>query len=237
MLLDMGKSVCVVIGIGPGNGQAFARRFSAEGYSVALLSRSTGLSTKIASELPDAKAFACDVSDPDSIAKAFAQVREQMGRVEVVLYNVGSGVFGPFGDVGVDDFELSWKINARGLFLVANEVVGPMREAGSGAILVTGATASLRGKPFTTVFASAKAAQRSLAQSLARQFGPDGIHVALVIVDGMVDLPSSRERMPGKTDEDFMKPEHIAETMVHLARQPRSTWTFEIDLRPFKENW
>lgn len=231
------KPVCVVIGIGPGNGQAFARKFADDGFAIALLSRKTDLSEQIAAELDEAKAYACDVVDPASIAGAFAKVREELGRVDVLLYNVGSGVFGTIDELGVEDFERAWQINTRGLFLCAKEVIGPMREAKAGAILVTGATASLRGKPFTTAFASAKAAQRSLAQSLARQLGPDGIHVGLVIVDGMIDLPSTRERMSAKRDEEFIRPEHIADTMLHLAKQPRSAWTFEIDVRPFGESW
>jgi len=233
----MAKPVCAVIGIGPGNGRSFARRFAHEGHAVALLSRRTSYSEQIAADLEGARAFACDVSDAASIASAFASIRESMGPVQTVIYNVGSGVFGAIDQLSLDDFEGAWRVNARGLFLVAKEVVGPMRAAGSGAILITGATASLRGKPFTTAFASAKAAQRSLAQSLARQLGSEGIHVALVIIDGMVDLPRSRERMPDMSDEEFMQPDDIAATFFHLATQPRSTWTFEVDLRPFGESW
>jgi len=231
------RPVCAVLGIGPGNGQAFARRFGDDGYAVALLSRSTDLSEKIASELPEAKAFACDVSDPASIAEAFGAVREQLGDVDVLLFNVGSGVFGTIDEISAEQFELAWQINCRGLYLTAKEVIGPMRDKGEGKILITGATASLRGKPFTTAFASAKAAQRSLAQSLARQLGPEGIHVALVIVDGMVDLPRTREQMPDKDDEEFLQPDHIADAMAYLARQPRSAWSFELDVRPFVEQW
>jgi len=231
------RPVCAVVGIGPGNGQAFARRFGDDGYAVALLSRSTELSESIASELPEAKAFACDVGDPASIAGAFAEVREQLGDVDVLLYNVGSGIFGTIDDISAEQFELAWKINCRGLYLTAKEVIGPMRDKGEGKILVTGATASLRGKPNTTAFASAKAAQRSLAQSLARQLGPEGIHVALVIVDGMVDLPRTREQMPDKDDEEFLQPDHIADAMAYLAHQPKSAWSFELDVRPFVEQW
>ena len=234
---EMSKKVCAVVGVGPGNGQAFARRFARAGYSIAMLSRTTGYAASIAEELPDAKAFACDVSDPGSIARAFGEVRDALGDVDVLLYNAGSGVFGTIDEISAEDFERAWQINARGLFLCAKEVIGKMREAGAGSILVTGATASLRGKPFTTAFAAAKAAQRSLAQSLARQLGPEGIHVALVIVDGAIDLPKTRERMPKKGPDDLLAPEHIAETMFHLSAQPRSAWTFELDVRPFAESW
>jgi NAD(P)-dependent dehydrogenase (short-subunit alcohol dehydrogenase family) len=227
----MGKPVCVVIGIGPKNGRAFASRFAKEGYAVALLSRSTDYSSGLAEEL-GGKAYACDVTDPAAIKRAFAQVRDDLGDVDVLLYNAGSGQFGMFDDVADEEFEKGWQINVRGLLQSTREVVGPMRERGSGAIIVTGATASLRGKPFTAAFASAKAAQRSLAQSFARQLGPEGIHVALVIIDGGIGA----DEQTGD-EGTHLRPSDIAETVYHLATQPKSAWSFEVDVRPFKENW
>jgi NAD(P)-dependent dehydrogenase (short-subunit alcohol dehydrogenase family) len=226
----MSRPVCAVIGIGPKNGRAFATRFAEEGYAVALLSRSTDYSTGLAAEL-GGKAYACDVTDPAAIEQAFAQVREDLGDVDVLLYNAGSGQFGTFDDVPDEAFEKGWQINVRGLLQSARAVLGPMREKGSGAIIVTGATASLRGKPFTAAFAQAKAAQRSLAQSFARQLGPEGIHVALVIVDGGIGTDEQSD------DEGRLRPSDIAATVYHLATQPKSAWTFEVDVRPFKENW
>lgn len=223
--------VCVVIGIGPKNGRAFAEKFAKEGYAVALLSRSTDYSGPLAETL-GGKAYACDVTDPAAIERAFAQVREDLGDVDVLLYNAGSGQFGTFDDVPDGEFEKGWQINVRGLLQSTRQVVGPMREKGSGAIIVTGATASLRGKPFTAAFASAKAAQRSLAQSFARQLGPEGIHVALVIVDGGIGT----DELTGEEGTQ-LRPSDIAETVYHLATQPKSAWTFEIDVRPFKESW
>jgi NAD(P)-dependent dehydrogenase (short-subunit alcohol dehydrogenase family) len=203
----MEKPVCVVIGVGPKNGRAFARRFAQQGYAVALLSRSTEYSTGLATEL-GGKAYACDVTDPRAIKDAFAQVREDLGDVDVLLYNAGSGQFGTFDDVSDDEFEKGWQINVRGLLQSTREVVGPMRERGSGAIIVTGATASLRGKPFTAAFASAKAAQRSLAQSFARQLGPEGVHVALVIVDGGIGTDDQSGEQG-----THLRPRDIAETV------------------------
>jgi NAD(P)-dependent dehydrogenase (short-subunit alcohol dehydrogenase family) len=227
----MERPVCVIIGIGPKNGRAFAQRFAREGYAVALLSRSTDYSSGLAAEL-GGKAYACDMTDPNAIKHAFAQVRDDLGDVDVLLYNAGSGKFGTFDDVPDDEFEKGWQINVRGFLQSTREVVGPMRKKGNGAIIVTGATASLRGKPFTAAFASAKAAQRSLAQSFARQLGPEGIHVALVIVDGGIgtDDQSSEEGT-------HLRPSDIAQTVYHLASQPKSAWSFEVDVRPFKENW
>ncbi len=226
----MDKPVCALIGVGPKNGQAFARRFAEEGYAVALLSRSTDYSSELAAEL-GGKAYACDVTDPEAIRSAFAEIRQDLGDVDVLLYNAGSGQFGTFDQVPDEAFEKGWQINVRGFLQSTREVVESMREKGRGAIIVTGATASLRGKPFTAAFAQAKAAQRSLAQSFARQLGPEGIHVALVIVDGGIgtDEQTGEERM--------LRPADIADTVHHVATQAKSAWTFEVDLRPFKESW
>lgn len=227
----MGKPVCVVVGVGPKNGRAFAKRFADEGYAVALLSRSTEYTGALADEI-GGRAYACDVTDPDAINDTFSRIRDDLGDVEVLLYNAGSGKFGTFDDVPDEEFEKGWQINVRGLLQSTRAVVGPMRKRGRGAIIITGATASLRGKPFTAAFASAKAAQRSLAQSFARQLGPEGIHVALVIVDGKIgtDDETSNER-------EFLRPRDIAETVHHLAMQPKSAWSFEVDVRPFGESW
>lgn len=227
----MGKPVCAVVGVGPKNGRAFAKRFADEGYAVALLSRSTEYTGALADEI-GGRAYACDVTDPDAINDTFSRIRDDLGDVEVLLYNAGSGKFGTFDDVPDEEFEKGWQINVRGLLQSTRAVVGPMRKRGRGAIIITGATASLRGKPFTAAFASAKAAQRSLAQSFARQLGPEGIHVALVIVDGKIgtDDETSNER-------EFLRPRDIAETVHHLAMQPKSAWSFEVDVRPFGESW
>lgn len=160
-----------------------------------------------------------------------------MGEAQVVAYNAGSGVFGALDDLSVDDFEASWQVNALGLFLVAKEVVPAMKVAGSGAIVVTGATASRRGVARTTAFAPAKAAQRSLCEALARQLGPHSIHVALIIVDGVVDLPRTRAYMKDKPDEFFVKPSCVADLASSLVRQDKSAWTFEAEARPFGETW
>jgi NAD(P)-dependent dehydrogenase (short-subunit alcohol dehydrogenase family) len=226
----MGKPVCAVIGVGPKNGRAFAKRFADEGYALALLSRSTDYSSELAVEL-GGKAYACDVTDPEAIRSAFAEIRQDLGDVDVLLYNAGSGQFGTFDQVPDEAFEKGWQINVRGFLQSTREVVESMRQKESGAIIVTGATASLRGKPFTAAFAQAKAAQRSLAQSFARQLGPDGIHVALVIVDGGIGTDEQ------SGEEGMLRPADIADTVYHLATQAKSAWTFEVDLRPFKESW
>ena len=231
------KPVCVVIGVGPGNGAAFARRFAGEGYLVALLARRRALSDELASELPGARAYSCDVSDPASIESAFAAIEADLGAPSVVVYNAGSGVFGTFEDVSPADFEAAWRVNALGLFAVARRVAPAMRAAGAGSLIVVGATASRRGVPRTAAFAPAKAAQRSLAESLARTLWPAGIHVALIVVDGVVDLPATRAWMKDKPDSFFIQPNDVADTALYLARQPRSAWSFEVEARPFGESW
>lgn len=229
----MSQPVCVVVGVGPKNGTAFARKFDKEGYKVALLSRKTEYSSELAKSLSHAKAYACDVTDGAAIERVFADIRNDLGDVDVLLYNAGSGKFGKFEDIPDEEFDRGYHINVRGLLQSVRQVVGPMRTKGQGAILVTGATASLRGKPMTAAFAQSKAAQRSLAQSFARQLGPEGIHVALVIVDGMIGNPGDDKTQDGTS----LDPDAIADTMYYLATQPKSVWTFEVDIRPSKETW
>ncbi|MEO6775594.1 MAG: SDR family NAD(P)-dependent oxidoreductase [Kofleriaceae bacterium] len=231
------RPLCVVVGVGPGNGAAFARRFDREGYAVALLARSDDYAKQVASGLTEARAFACDVGDAAEVERTFAAIREALGDPAVVIYNAGSGVFGGFADVTAQDFETAWRVNTLGSFLVAKQVVPAMEQAGAGTIVFVGATASRRGGAKTIAFAPAKAAQRSFAESLARQEGPKGIHVALIVIDGVVDLARTRARMPDKPDDFFVNPDDVAATAAMLAAQPRSAWTFELEARPFGEAW
>lgn len=231
----MAKPVSVVVGIGPKNGASFVRELHAAGYRVALVSRTTELSQKIVAELGDAKAYACDAGQPDHVAKTFAAIRADLGDPEVLVYNAGSGSWKGFDETTPADLERAFAVNALGFMTSAQAVLPAMRKARRGSIIVVGATASLRGKPKTTAFAAAKSAQRSLAQSLARQFWPEGIHVALLIVDGVIGDAA------GATNEgDTVKrldPRDIAKAAVTLIGQPSSAWSFEIDLRPKDEPW
>ena len=233
----MAKRVCVVAGVGPGNGAAFARRFAAEGYAVALLARTAELTTTLAAELPDARAYACDVSDATSVARAFDGIRRDLGDPEVLVYNAGSGVWGSIEDATAAEFESSWRINALGGFLASKQVVPAMKRAGRGSIVFIGATASRKAGARSAAFSSAKGAQRSLAESMARALWPAGIHVALIVVDGVVDLPRTRERMPDRPDSFFIKPDDVAEIAFRLAQQKQSAWSFEVEARPFGETW
>jgi NAD(P)-dependent dehydrogenase (short-subunit alcohol dehydrogenase family) len=231
------KRVCAVVGVGPGNGAALARRFAAEGFAVALLARSTELTSALAQELPGARAFACDVADGPSMATAFAAIREQMGQVDTLVYNAGSGTWATIEQATAADFEAAWRVNTLGAFLASKEVIPAMKTAGRGNIVFIGATASRRGNVKTAVFAPAKAAQRSLAESMARALWPAGIHVAVMIVDGVVDLPRTRAMLKDKPDSFFLQPDDLADSVFHVTEQKRSAWSFEVEARPFGENW
>jgi len=233
----MTKPVCAVVGIGPGNGRALARRFATAGYALALLSRRTDLSAALAGELGDARAYECDVADAASVSGAFKRIAAELGNVDVLVFNAGSGTWGSVEEISPQAFETAWRINALGLLLTAQAVIPAMKQKGAGGIVVIGATASRRGMPRTAAFAPAKAAQRSLAEAMARQLWPAGIHVSLIIIDGVVDLARTREQMPDKTDDFFLKPDDIAETAYWLTRQSRSAWSFEVEARPFGEKW
>jgi NAD(P)-dependent dehydrogenase (short-subunit alcohol dehydrogenase family) len=231
------KPVCAVVGIGPGNGAAFARRFSTEGFAPALLARSSSYAAELASTLPGAHAYACDVGDPRSIDLAFEAIRTQMGDVDALIYNAGSGVWGSVEEVSAVDFEASWRVNTLGALLAAKQVIPAMKKARHGSIVFIGATASRRGGAKTAAFASAKAAQRSLAESMAKQLWPEGIHVSLIVVDGVVNLASTRKRMPDKPDSFFVEPDDVAATAFWLTQQRPSAWSFEVEARPFGEKW
>lgn len=233
----MAQPVCVVTGVGPGNGVAFSKRFAREGQRVAMLARSEAALREFESEIPGTRGYACDVADPDAVRETFARVRSELGPVETLVHNAGSGSFRSFQDTDAEQLEQAWRVNTLGLFSCAKQVVDDMTKAGRGAIIVSGATASLRGGAATAAFASAKAAQRSLAQSMARSLGPQGIHVALVIIDGVIDVPRTRALLKDRPDDFFLKADAIAATVYHLATQDRSAWTFEVDVRPFGERW
>lgn len=233
----MDRPVCVVVGVGPGNGASIARRFAAGGHAVALLARSPDPGEELARTLNGARFYACDVTSESQVADTFGCISDDLGDPDVLVYNAGSGVWGDVESITPSAFEDAWRVNALGTLLVAKQVIPAMKRRGRGAIILIGATASLRGVPRTAAFAPAKAAQRSLAESMARHLWPVGIHVALVIIDGVVDVERSRAAMPDKPDEFFVKPDDVAATVHWLSGQPRSAWAFEVGARPFGETW
>src|SRR5260370_5723800 len=234
------QPVAVVTGVGPGLGAALVRRFVAT-YAVAILARKADYLKSLAADLRTSGAtvidLPCDVSDPAQIAEAFRRIRADLGEPEVLLYNAGTGTVGTITEITPEQYEADWRVNALGAFVAAKEVAPSMIARGRGTILFTGATAGIKAGPKSVSFGPAKFAMRGLAQSLARDLGPRGIHVVWINVDGSIDIPRARGLKPSLQDGDFLKPEAIAETYWHLVHQDPSAWTMELEVRPFKEKF
>jgi NAD(P)-dependent dehydrogenase (short-subunit alcohol dehydrogenase family) len=234
------KPVAVITGVGPGLGAALAHRF-ATSYDVAILARKADYLKALAAEIRKSGAtvldLPCDVSDPAKISNAFRAIRKDLGEPEMLLYNAGSGSFGNITEITPEQYEADWRVNALGAFVAAKEVAPAMIARGRGAMLFTGATAGVKAGAKSVSFGPAKFAMRGLAQSLARDLGPKGIHVAWINVDGSIDIPGARGLKPSLKDGDFLKPDAIAETYWHLAHQDPSAWTMELEVRPFKERF
>lgn len=237
--------VALVVGAGPGLGGAVARRFAREGY-VACVVRRKGdeldpLCAEIRAQGGQALAFGVDARDEDDLVGLFERIEGEVGPVEVAVHNVGANVSFPIREMTARVYSKVWQMACFSGFLVGREAARRMVPRGSGTILFTGATASLRGRSGMAAFAGAKHALRALAQSMARELGPEGIHVAHVIVDGAIDMPWIRENFPQiveeRGEEALLNPDAIAESYWQLHTQPRSAWTHELDLRPHVEPW
>jgi NAD(P)-dependent dehydrogenase (short-subunit alcohol dehydrogenase family) len=240
MAIQSNKPVAVITGVGPGLGAALANRFAAA-YAVAILARKADYLKALAAEIRKSGAtvldLPCDVSDPAKISNAFRAIRKDLGEPEMLLYNAGSGTFGSVTEITREQYEADWRVNALGAFVAAKEVAPAMIARGRGTMLFTGATAGVKAGAKSVSFGPAKFAMRGLAQSLARDLGPRGIHVAWINVDGSIDIPGARGLKPSLKDGDFLKPDAIAETYWHLAHQDPSAWTMELEVRPFKERF
>ena len=240
MASQVEKGVAAVVGVGAGLGAALARRF-ATGYKVALIARSADIIEKVSEELRAAGGIALpiqsDATIEEQIAATHEQIRRELGSIEILIYNGGRRPMGRLLETTPEVFEQTWRLHTFGAFLWARQVVPEMLSRGSGAILITGATAGVRPWPTSAAFAPAKFAVRGLAQVLARDLHPQGIHVAYINVDGGIDMPLLRELRPDVRDEDLLKPSAIADAFWYLAHQDRSAWTHELDVRPFKEKF
>jgi short-subunit dehydrogenase len=210
-----------------------ARRFAEGGYRVAMLARDADRLAALQAEIPDSIAIPCDVTDAAALDKASAQV----GAPKVVVHNAVGGAFGSFRDIAPEILQRNFEINTMALLHLARLTTPAMVEAGEGALIVTGNTSAQRGKALFAGFAPTKAAQRILAESLARDLGPKGVHVAYLIIDAAIDVPWQRERLKDAADDFFCSPASIAAEVFHLAHQPRDAWSFLAEVRPFHEPW
>jgi NAD(P)-dependent dehydrogenase (short-subunit alcohol dehydrogenase family) len=233
----MADRVCVVAGVGPGNGTAFTRKFAREGYRVAMLARSKDRLRALETEIAGTKGYAVDIGDAAAVKETFARIRADLGPVDVLIHNAAAGAFTSFMETPPEMLELTLRTNTISLLLLGQEAARDMLARGAGSIVVIGNTSAWRGVANYAAFAPSKAAQRILAQSMARSLGPQGVHVAYVVIDAVIDVPWARSLFKDKPDEYFCQPEAIADTVFHLTRQDRSAWSFEVDLRPFGEKW
>jgi NAD(P)-dependent dehydrogenase (short-subunit alcohol dehydrogenase family) len=246
----MTSKICLVTGVGGATGAAITRRFARDGYRVAMLARNRTRLDRLEKEVAGAKSYVCDVGDLELLASTIDAVRADLGRPSVLVHNAVSATFGTFLEADPGELERNFRVNTTALLYLARALAPDMIAAGSGAIVVTGNTSSLRGVPNYALFAPTKAAQRILAESLARDLGPKRIHVGYVTIDGSIPAPwlSEGGRTPPawhpppvdwarSRDEWFVQPDSIAEEVFHIAHQHHSTWTFDLIVRPFAEKW
>ena len=230
----------LVAGAGEGLGRAIARRFAREGYAVALAARHAERLSRLAEGL-GASAFPCDLSSETDVVALFRDAEAKLGPIEAVAFVASTRTQGPFAEMSAADFELVWRQSCLTGFLVGREAARCMLPRGRGTVIFTGASGSTRGRAHFAAFAAAKGGLRFMAQSMARELGPKGIHVASVLIDGAIDSErmwrDHRGRMEQLGADGALHPDAIAETYWQIHRQPRSAWTQELDLRPWKETF
>lgn len=233
----MSDRVCLVSGVGPGTGSALAKRFAASGYRVAMVARNAERLRELENEIEGSTGYPCDVSDRAALEKVLGAVRSELGAPNVVVHNAVGGAFGDFMATTPEILRQNFEVNAIGLLHLAQLTVPDMIAAGDGAIVCTGNTSAHRGLANFSGFAPTKAAQRILAESIARTAGPQGVHVAYVTIDAVIDLAWTRALFKDKPDEFFIQPAHIADECFHVVQQPRSAWAFNVEIRPYAEQW
>ena len=234
------RPVCMITGVGEGTGGCTAKKFANSGYAVAMLARTESRLKRFEDELPNSKAYLCDVSDTQKLIETCKNIKSELGAPQVLIHNAVKGNFETLLDGKPEWLEENFRINTNSLMYLAHALIPDMLLAKKGVIIVTGNTAAKRGVANTPYFAPTKAAQRILAQSLAKDFGPKGIHIAYLIIDAFINTPWTRTRIEqqfNKPDEIFTQPYDIAEEIYHIAHQPRSAWSFDIELRPDIEKW
>mgnify|MGYP006279370709 CR=1 FL=1 len=226
----------VVAGVGPGLGESIARRFLEEGCRVGLFARSEEYLAELSAELGEgALAVPTDITDPDAVEEGFEAVREAFGPIDVLVNHASGGAWEGLREISPSAFEDAWRVSAYGGLLCSQAAVSDMLEGDGGTVIFTGATSAIRGRGGAVGFSAAKFAVRGLAESMARELGPEGIHVAHVVIDGQI-LPSDGATS-GRDEGEFLDPDAIAESYWHLVEQDRSAWTLELDLRPHVEEF
>jgi NAD(P)-dependent dehydrogenase (short-subunit alcohol dehydrogenase family) len=233
----MAEPVCLISGVGPGTGSALVHRFAAGGYRIAMLARNAERLADLAKQVPSAKAYVCDVSDHSQVDAAVVLIEREMGAPNVLIHNAVGGAWGTFMDIDPAVLNRNFQVNTMGLLYLSRRVAPAMMTAGKGAIIVTGNTSAQRGRANFAGFAPTKAAQRILAEAMARDLGPKGVHVAYIVIDAVIDVPWTRERFKDKPNDFFIAPAAIADEAWHIASQPRSAWSFNVEIRPFGETW
>lgn len=233
----MSTKHCLVVGVGPGVGIHTVRAFRDQGYRVSMIARHAGRLQSWQEAEPDTTGYAVDISDLDAYRATLDRIVAEQGLPDVVVYNASLAAFGTYQDIELEKFELSYRVNAGGLLVTAQQLCPAMVERGHGSLLVTGNTGSTRGKPNFIGWSPSKAGQRIVAESLGRDLGPKNIHVAYIIIDAIIDMPFARKRWPELPDEVFSKPADLASEIVRVAHQPRSARSFYVELRPYGEHW
>jgi NAD(P)-dependent dehydrogenase (short-subunit alcohol dehydrogenase family) len=233
--------VAVIAGVGPGLGESLARKFAREGCDVGLFARSEEYLDDLADDLREqgvgSVAVPTDISDPVQVQDAFAQVREELGPVDVLVNHASGGAWKGLREISPEEFEGAMQVGPLGGLVCSQEAVADMLDDDGGTIIFTGATSGVRGRGGAIGFSAAKFAVRGMAESMARELGPEGIHVAHVVIDGQILTPSAREANPDRDEETYLDPDAIAESYWHLVEQDRSAWTLELDLRPHVEEF
>lgn len=227
-------AIALIIGAGSGLSASLARLFTREEITVALAARQIDKLSQLAQSI-GARTFTCDASNPDQVTQLFKQVEQQLGIPTVVIYNPGFRIYGALIDLDPQEVLATIQVNAYGGFLVAQAAARGMLQLGEGAIFFTGASASVKGYPRSAPFAMGKFALRGLAQSIARELAPQNIHVAHFVIDGAIR--SESRPIPPDQPDSLLDPDAIAQTYLHILRQPRNAWTWEVELRPWLENF
>ncbi|MFQ6022395.1 MAG: SDR family NAD(P)-dependent oxidoreductase [Acidiferrobacterales bacterium] len=235
------NEVALIVGVGPGLGAALCRRFAKAGMKIAMSARREeplkALADEMIGEAEVMRPYAADSTDEAAVADLFARVKTELGEPGLVVYNAGAFQRTSILEASAADFERCWRVGCLGGFLVGREAAKIMASRGSGTIIFTGATASLRGSAQFFNLAVGKFGLRALAQSMARELGSKGVHVAHVIIDGQIAGPYYADLVKQRGPDALLDPDGIAETYYQLHRQPRSTWSLEVDLRPWVEKF